>query len=64
MAFLLEDVEYIDEPQNKPQVIDLRAREKRFICFASVEYNGQLYMTPEDFLGNCEFNTIYFQSAL
>lgn len=25
-------------------------REKRFIKFASVEYDGQLYMTPQDFL--------------
>lgn len=26
------------------------SRERRFIKFASVEYNGQLYMTPQDFL--------------
>lgn len=25
-------------------------RERRFIKFASVEFNGQLYMTPQDFL--------------
>jgi len=28
----------------------LTSREKRFINFASVEYNGQIYMTPQDFL--------------
>ncbi|XP_044764916.1 calcium uptake protein 3, mitochondrial isoform X2 [Coccinella septempunctata] len=30
--------------------VKLTSREKRFIRFASVEYNGQLYMTPKDFL--------------
>ncbi|XP_050441689.1 calcium uptake protein 3, mitochondrial isoform X3 [Adelges cooleyi] len=30
--------------------LHLTTREKRFIKFASVEYNGQLYMTPQDFL--------------
>lgn len=28
----------------------LTAREKRFIKFASVEFDGQIYMTPQDFL--------------
>jgi len=28
----------------------LTSREKRFIKFSSVEYNGQIYMTPQDFL--------------
>lgn len=28
----------------------LTARERRFIKFASSEYDGQLYMTPQDFL--------------
>lgn len=28
----------------------LTSRERRFIKFASVEYCGQLYMTPQDFL--------------
>ena len=28
----------------------LTAREKRFLKFASVEYDGQIYMTPQDFL--------------
>ncbi|XP_050519085.1 calcium uptake protein 3, mitochondrial isoform X1 [Diabrotica virgifera virgifera] len=32
------------------KVVKLTSREKRFIRFASVEYNGQLYMTPQDFL--------------
>ncbi|KAL3290083.1 hypothetical protein HHI36_023452 [Cryptolaemus montrouzieri] len=30
--------------------VKLTSREKRFIRFSSVEYNGQLYMTPQDFL--------------
>ncbi|KAK7790362.1 hypothetical protein R5R35_003858 [Gryllus longicercus] len=29
---------------------ELTAREERFIKFASVEYDGQVYMTPRDFL--------------
>ncbi|KAK0161746.1 hypothetical protein PV327_008164, partial [Microctonus hyperodae] len=32
------------------KAIKLTMREKRFIKFASVEYDGQLYMTPQDFL--------------
>ena len=28
----------------------LTPREKRFIKFASSEYDGQVYMTPQDFL--------------
>nr|XP_023013007.1 calcium uptake protein 3, mitochondrial-like isoform X2 [Leptinotarsa decemlineata] len=32
------------------KVVKLTSREKRFIRFASVEYDGQLYMTPQDFL--------------
>ena len=28
----------------------LTPREKRFIKFASTEYDGQVYMTPQDFL--------------
>lgn len=32
------------------KVVRLTSREKRFIRFASVEYDGQLYMTPQDFL--------------
>jgi len=30
--------------------IKLTSRERRFLRFASVEYDGQLYMTPQDFL--------------
>ncbi|XP_022656621.1 calcium uptake protein 3, mitochondrial-like isoform X5 [Varroa destructor] len=30
--------------------LQLTPREKRFMRFASVEYDGQLYMTPQDFL--------------
>jgi hypothetical protein len=32
------------------KAIKLTAREKRFIKFASVEFDGQIYMTPQDFL--------------
>ncbi|XP_050485380.1 calcium uptake protein 3, mitochondrial isoform X3 [Bombus huntii] len=32
------------------KVVKLTMREQRFIKFASVEYDGQLYMTPQDFL--------------
>ncbi|XP_037941310.1 calcium uptake protein 3, mitochondrial-like isoform X4 [Teleopsis dalmanni] len=32
------------------KTIKLTPRERRFIKFASAEYNGQLYMTPQDFL--------------
>lgn len=30
--------------------VKLTARERRFIKFASVEFEDQLYMTPQDFL--------------
>ncbi|KAK9295165.1 hypothetical protein QLX08_010444 [Tetragonisca angustula] len=36
-----------DETQ---RAVKLTMRERRFIKFASVEYDGQLYMTPQDFL--------------
>ncbi|KAL7014452.1 hypothetical protein ACKWTF_015936 [Chironomus riparius] len=40
--------------QRKDEIADkavkLTAREKRFIKFASVEFDGQLYLTPQDFL--------------
>uniref|UniRef100_A0A8D8VW60 Calcium uptake protein 3, mitochondrial n=1 Tax=Cacopsylla melanoneura TaxID=428564 RepID=A0A8D8VW60_9HEMI len=32
------------------KAVKLTSREKRFIKFASVEFDGQLYMTPQDFL--------------
>ncbi|XP_015185914.1 PREDICTED: calcium uptake protein 3, mitochondrial isoform X4 [Polistes dominula] len=32
------------------KAVKLTMRERRFIKFASVEYDGQLYMTPQDFL--------------
>uniref|UniRef100_U5ER98 Putative mitochondrial aspartate/glutamate carrier protein n=1 Tax=Corethrella appendiculata TaxID=1370023 RepID=U5ER98_9DIPT len=32
------------------KAVKLTARERRFIKFASVEFNGQIYMTPQDFL--------------
>ncbi|XP_037923167.1 calcium uptake protein 3, mitochondrial isoform X3 [Hermetia illucens] len=36
--------------KEEEKAIRLTARERRFIKFASVEYDGQLYMTPQDFL--------------
>lgn len=36
-----------DEPI---RAVKLTSRERRFLRFASVEYDGQLYMTPQDFL--------------
>jgi len=32
------------------KAIKLTTRERRFIKFASVTFDGQLYMTPQDFL--------------
>lgn len=32
------------------KAIKLTARERRFIKFASVDFDGQIYMTPQDFL--------------
>ncbi|KAL1131626.1 hypothetical protein AAG570_011240 [Ranatra chinensis] len=37
-----------DEEGNRS--VKLTSRERRFIRFASVEYDGQIYMTPQDFL--------------
>ncbi|EFA10933.2 calcium uptake protein 3, mitochondrial isoform X2 [Tribolium castaneum] len=36
--------------EEESKVVKLTSREKRFIRFASVEFDGQLYMTPQDFL--------------
>lgn len=36
--------------EEETKIVKLTSREKRFIRFASVEYDGQLYMTPQDFL--------------
>ncbi|XP_063369719.1 calcium uptake protein 3, mitochondrial [Cydia amplana] len=38
------------KPDELAKSVKLTSRERRFIKFASVEYNGQLYMTPQDFL--------------
>ncbi|KAL0868302.1 hypothetical protein ABMA27_007829 [Loxostege sticticalis] len=37
-------------PDELAKSVKLTSRERRFIKFASVEYDGQLYMTPQDFL--------------
>lgn len=36
--------------QDDEKGVQLTSRERRFIKFASVEFDGQLYMTPQDFL--------------
>ncbi|CAH0731427.1 unnamed protein product, partial [Brenthis ino] len=38
------------QPEELVKSVKLTSRERRFIKFASVEYGGQLYMTPQDFL--------------
>ncbi|KAB0801321.1 hypothetical protein PPYR_05675 [Photinus pyralis] len=41
------------QPKNAEEgvrAVRLTSRERRFIRFASVEFDGQLYMTPQDFL--------------
>lgn len=38
------------QPDELAKSVKLTSRERRFIKFASVEYGGQLYMTPQDFL--------------
>ncbi|KAL0818805.1 hypothetical protein ABMA28_008129 [Loxostege sticticalis] len=38
------------KPDELAKSVKLTSRERRFIKFASVEYDGQLYMTPQDFL--------------
>ncbi|XP_068157929.1 calcium uptake protein 3, mitochondrial isoform X2 [Drosophila tropicalis] len=40
----------IQRDENDAELVKLTARERRFIKFASVEYDDQLYMTPQDFL--------------
>nr|XP_012143790.1 PREDICTED: calcium uptake protein 3, mitochondrial isoform X6 [Megachile rotundata] len=42
---------FVNEREDETQkAVKLTMRERRFIKFASVEYDGQLYMTPQDFL--------------
>ncbi|CAG5053535.1 unnamed protein product [Parnassius apollo] len=40
----------VQQPDELAKSVKLTSRERRFIKFASVEYGGQLYMTPQDFL--------------
>lgn len=53
-AYKLNSIQKVYAAQSKNEedvkVVKLTSREKRFIRFASVEYDGQLYMTPQDFL--------------
>lgn len=50
--FLTQKLSFLYDFQDEiaERAIKLSAREKRFIKFASVEYDGQIYMTPQDFL--------------
>lgn len=41
---------YARSQDDETKSIKLTSRERRFIKFASVEFDGQLYMTPQDFL--------------
>jgi hypothetical protein len=41
---------YILQDEVADKAIKLTTRERRFIKFASVEFDGQIYMTPQDFL--------------
>ena len=40
----------------------LTAREKRFIKFSSVEYDGQIYMTPQGILRVLIYNFLFLYS--
>ncbi|CAG9568329.1 unnamed protein product [Danaus chrysippus] len=42
--------QFPQQPEELSKSVKLTSRERRFIKFASVEYGGQLYMTPQDFL--------------
>ncbi|XP_012343825.1 calcium uptake protein 3, mitochondrial isoform X2 [Apis florea] len=51
--YLRPDIAYAKSRKKEDdtqKAVKLTMREKRFIKFASVEYDGQLYMTPQDFL--------------
>ncbi|CAH1388738.1 unnamed protein product, partial [Nezara viridula] len=39
-----------EEEPVSTKVVKLTSRERRFLKFASVKYDGQIYMTPKDFL--------------
>ncbi|XP_068082952.1 calcium uptake protein 3, mitochondrial [Anabrus simplex] len=48
-----QSMRFIHRREEEPllvRAVKLTARERRFIKFASVEFNSQLYMTPQDFL--------------
>ncbi|XP_077487595.1 mitochondrial calcium uptake 3 isoform X3 [Amblyomma americanum] len=46
----VRDAAIREDREEAEHTMHLTQRERRFIRFASVEYDGQLYMTPEDFL--------------
>lgn len=53
MAWLISTNLKSEIPQRDDSELEnvkLTARERRFIKFASVEFDDQLYMTPQDFL--------------
>lgn len=41
---------FLQRDDDLHKAVKLTTRERRFIKFASVTYDGQLYMTPQDFL--------------
>lgn len=41
---------FIFQDDSVDKTVKLTSRERRFIKFSSVEFEGQLYMTPQDFL--------------
>lgn len=41
---------FLQREDDLHKAVKLTTRERRFIKFASVAYDGQLYMTPQDFL--------------
>lgn len=43
-------IQYFPQDEELIRAVKLTSRERRFIKFSSVEYDGQLYMTPQDFL--------------
>ncbi|XP_068123054.1 calcium uptake protein 2, mitochondrial isoform X2 [Hyperolius riggenbachi] len=52
-VYAAQDEEAVDEVQEKRSI-----RKQRFMQFASLEYNGEYYMTPRDFLLSVMFEDV------
>jgi len=68
MAWLISTNLKSEIPQRDDSELEnvkLTARERRFIKFASVEFDDQLYMTPQDFLDSVDESTLntYLQDS-